>query len=136
MRCPNARKLDQRCEEGAFVGLSDTQKASRIYVASTPPRIVVSHDVKIDETTMFLKAPTSEPPFTSNDWTEKTILDHDTREPIADLPVIKTSLQGVTTPTPMDTNNNEAEEILPQETIPHLSETVLPDLPEPPNNAA
>jgi hypothetical protein len=53
VRCPDARKLDQRCDEGAFVGLSDTQKASRIYVASTPPRIVVSHDVKVDETTMY-----------------------------------------------------------------------------------
>lgn len=136
VRCPDARKLDQGCEKGAFVGLSDTQKASRIYVASTPPRIVVSHDVKVDETTMYFKASTSEPSFTSDDWTEKTILDHDTREPIADLPVLKTSLQGVMDPTPMDTNNNEAEEILPQETIPHHSEIILPDLPETPNEAA
>ncbi|KAI9549304.1 hypothetical protein GHT06_006269 [Daphnia sinensis] len=85
---------------------------------------------------MYFKATTSEPSFTSDDWTEKTILDHDTRESIADLPVLKTSLQYVMDPTPMDINNNEAEEILPQETIHHHNEITLPDLPEPPNEAA
>ncbi|EFX67584.1 hypothetical protein DAPPUDRAFT_330915 [Daphnia pulex] len=85
---------------------------------------------------MYFKASTSELSFTSDDWTEKTILDHDTHKSIADLPVLKTSLQDVMDPTPMDTNNNEAEEILPQETIHHHSETTLPNLADPPNEAA
>ena len=55
VRCPNAKKLEARCLEGAFVGISDTQKASRIYISSPPPRVIVSHDVKIDETIMYRK---------------------------------------------------------------------------------
>lgn len=59
VRCPNPRKLDERGEEEAFEGLSDTQNASRLYVTSPPPRIIVSHDVKVDETLIFQKSPTS-----------------------------------------------------------------------------
>jgi hypothetical protein len=44
--------LDARCLEGALVGISNTQKAFRIYISS-PPKIIVSHDVKIDETVMY-----------------------------------------------------------------------------------
>ena len=53
VRCPNVKKLDARCLEGAFVGISNTQKASRIYVTSPSPRIIVSYDVKVDETIMY-----------------------------------------------------------------------------------
>ena len=53
VRCPNTKKLDARCLEGAFVGISNTQKASRIYISSPPPRVIVSYDVKIDETVMY-----------------------------------------------------------------------------------
>jgi hypothetical protein len=52
VRCPKVKKLDARCLEGAFVGISNTQKAFRIYISS-PPKIIVSHDVKIDETVMY-----------------------------------------------------------------------------------
>ena len=38
-----------------FGKLSDTQKASRIYISSPPPRVIVSHDVKIEETIMYRK---------------------------------------------------------------------------------
>jgi hypothetical protein len=41
VRCPNVKKLDARCLEGAFVGVSNTQKASRIYLTSPSPRIIV-----------------------------------------------------------------------------------------------
>jgi hypothetical protein len=53
VRCPNTKKLDPRCLEGAFVGLSNTKKASRIYISSPPPRVIISYDVKIDETVMY-----------------------------------------------------------------------------------
>jgi hypothetical protein len=52
VRCPKVKKLDARCLEGAFVGISNTQKAFRIYISS-PSKIIVSHDVKIDETVMY-----------------------------------------------------------------------------------
>lgn len=56
----NIRKLDARSEEGAFVGFSDTQKASRIFISSIPPRVIVSHDVKIDETAMYRRTDTEQ----------------------------------------------------------------------------
>jgi hypothetical protein len=68
VRCPNVKKLDARCLEGAFYGVSNTQKASRIYVTSPSPRIIVSYDVKIDETVMYSTTKKHNGP----QWTEPT----------------------------------------------------------------
>ena len=53
LRCPNTKKLDARCLEGALVGISNTQQASRIYISSPPPRVIVSYDVMINETVIY-----------------------------------------------------------------------------------
>jgi hypothetical protein len=45
-------KLEPRSQEGFFVGRCSTQNASRIYIPTTG-KIVVSKDVKIDETILY-----------------------------------------------------------------------------------
>jgi hypothetical protein len=68
--------LDARCLEGALGGISNTQKAFRIYISS-PPKIIVSHDVKIDETVMYKMQKDN----TELKWIETT---KETPTPIAD----------------------------------------------------
>jgi hypothetical protein len=118
VRCPIVKKLDARCLEGAFVGVSNTQKASRIYVTSPSPRIIVSYDVKVDETVMYSTKNKQNGP----QWTEPT----DRTEPIICDPTdnaVEADLELTTTAQPSNSDPvNEAiqvDQVFPEEMI-HL----------------
>lgn len=133
----NIRKLDARSEEGAFVGFSDTQKASRIFIPSTPPRVVVSHDVKIDETTMYRRTDKEEKASSNKDEETAVTEDMEVDDEIQTVPVspMDNTTNNIRTHTPIQTSpmdnedhhhRNSSEELYPA-TINHETEEPIAD---------
>lgn len=83
VRIPDTAKLDARSQEGIFVGRSNTQNASRIFISDTR-KIIVSKDVKIDEEILY-RDMKNLPPLTDElriTDTEDEEMDVDKAEPL------------------------------------------------------